>query len=73
MYNRDNARDVDIFPDEKITKRSQRTNQAQAKINIAKSLKTLNDLKNYLIKGLKYVLRFLKSLVNTDIFLINEE
>ena len=48
MYNRDNARDVDIFPDEKITKRSEPTNQAQAKINIAKSLETVNDLRNYL-------------------------
>ena len=49
MCNRDNAHDVDIFPDEKITKRSEPTNQAQTKINIVKSLQTyLNDLKNYL-------------------------
>ena len=49
MYNRDNAYDVDIFPDEKITKRSEPTNQAQTKINIVKGLQTyLNDLKNYL-------------------------
>ena len=48
MYNRDSASDLDIFPNEKITKRSEPTNQAQTKINIAKSLKTLNDLKNYL-------------------------
>ena len=49
MYNRDNAHDVDIFSDEKITKRSEPTNQAQTKINIAKGLKAyLNDLKNYL-------------------------
>ena len=49
MCNRDNALDVGIFPDEKITKRSEPTNQAQTKINIAKGLKTyLNDLKNYL-------------------------
>ena len=68
MYNRDNAHYVDIFPDEKIMKRSEPTNQAQTKTNIAKGLKTyLNDLKIILplIKGLKYVLRFL---INTDIF-----
>ena len=47
MYNRDNTYDVGIFPDEKITKKSEPTNQAQTKINIAKGLKTyLNDLKN---------------------------
>ena len=38
MCNRDNAHDVDILPDEKITKRSEQTNQAQAKINIVKGL-----------------------------------
>ena len=49
MWNQDNAHDVDIFPDEKITKRSEPTNQAQTKINIVNSLQTyLNDLKNYL-------------------------
>ena len=49
MCNRDYAHDVDIFPDEKIMKRGEPTNQAQTKINIAKGLKTyLNDLKNYL-------------------------
>ena len=49
MCNRDNAHDVDIFPDEKITKRSEPTNQAQTKINIVKGLQTyLNDLKIYL-------------------------
>ena len=48
MCNQDNAHDVDIFPDEKIMKRSEPTNQAQTKLNIATSLKTLNDLKNYL-------------------------
>ena len=49
MCNRDNAHDVDIFPDEKITKRSEPTNQAQTKINIVKGLQTyLNDLKNNL-------------------------
>ena len=48
MYNRDNAHDVDIFSDEKITKRSEPINQSKTKINIAKGLKTyLNDLKNY--------------------------
>ena len=49
MCNRDNAHEVDIFPDEKITKRNEPTNQAQTKINIVKGLQTyLNDLKNYL-------------------------
>ena len=49
MCNRDNARDVDIFSDEKITKRSEQTNQAKTKTNIAKDLKTyLNGSKNYL-------------------------
>ena len=70
--NRDNAHDVDIFPDEKITKRSEPTNQAQTKINIVKGLQTyLNDLKNYLTTyqgQVKYVVWFLKSLVNTIIF-----
>ena len=57
MWNRDNVHDVDIFPDGRITKRSEPTNQAQTKINIVKIVQTnLNDLKNYLIKGLKYVL-----------------
>ena len=64
MYNRDNARDVDIFPNEKITKRSEPTNQAQTKINIAKILKTLNDLKSYLTtyQGFKIRLVILKML-----------
>ena len=49
MSNRDNVHDIDICPDQKITKRSEPKNQAQAKINIAKGLKTfLNDLKDYL-------------------------
>ena len=49
MCNPDNVHDVDIFPDESITKRSEPTNQAQTKINIVKGLQTyLNDLKNYL-------------------------
>ena len=39
MCNRDNAHDVDIFPDEKITKRNEQTNQAKTKTNIAKGLK----------------------------------
>ena len=47
MCNQDNIHEVDIFPDERITKRSEPTNQAQTNINIAKGLKTyLNDLKN---------------------------
>ena len=65
MSNRDSAHDVDIFPDEKITKRSEPTNQAQTKINIAKSLKTyLNDLRNYLTtyQGFKICLVILKIL-----------
>ena len=49
MCNQDSAHDAGIFPDEKITKRSEPTNQAQTKINIVKGLQTyLNDLKNYL-------------------------
>ena len=39
MCIQDNALDVGIFPDEKITKRSELKNQAQTKINIAKGLK----------------------------------
>ena len=65
MCNRDNAHDVDIFPDEKITKRSELTNQVQTKINIVKGLQTcLNDLKIILplIKGLKIRLVILKIL-----------
>ena len=38
MYNQSNAHDLEIFSDEKITKRKQPTNQAQTKINIAKVL-----------------------------------
>ena len=60
-----NAHDVDIFPDEKITKRSEPTNQAQTKINIVKGLQTyLNDLKNYLstYHGFKICLVILKIL-----------
>ena len=49
MCNRDNAHDVDIFPDEKITKTSEPTNQAKTKTNVVKGLKTyLNGSKNYL-------------------------
>ena len=49
MCNRENFHDVDIFPDEKIMKRSEPTNQAQTEINIVKDLRTyLNDLRNYL-------------------------
>ena len=71
MCNRDNAHDVDIFPDQKIMKRSEPTNQAQTKINIGNGLQTyLNDLKNYLTtyQGFKICLVILKSLVNADIF-----
>ena len=67
MCNRDNAHDVEIFPDEKIKTRSEPTSQAQTKINIAKGLKTyLNDLKNSLTtyQGLKIRLMILKILGN---------
>ena len=63
MSNRGNAHDIDIFPDEKITKRSEPTNQAQTKINIVKGLQTyLNDLKNYLTtyQGFKILLEIIK-------------
>ena len=58
MCNRDNAYDVDIFPDKKITKRREPANQAQSKINIVQGLQNhLNDLKILpLIKGLKCLL-----------------
>ena len=36
MCNRDHAHDINIFPDEKIKKSSEPTNQAQTKMNIAK-------------------------------------
>ena len=67
MCNRDNAHDLDIFPDENITKRSEPepTNQVQTKINIAKGIQTyLNDLKNYLstYQGFKIRLLILKIL-----------
>ena len=66
MCNQDNFYDVDIFPDEKIIKRSEPTNQSQTKINTAKSLKTyLNDLKNYLTTYQRFKIRLviLKTLV----------
>ena len=65
MCNQDNAHDIDIFPDKKITKRSKPTNQAPTKINIVKGLQTyLNDLKNYLTtyQGFKIRLVILKIL-----------
>ena len=65
MCNRENAHDVDIFPDEKIKKRTEPANQAQTKINIVKGLQTyLNDLKNYLTtyQGFKIRLVILKIL-----------
>ena len=65
MCNRDNAYNVDIFPDEKITKRSEPTNEVQTKINIVKGLQTyLNDLKNFLTtyQGFKIRLPILKIL-----------
>ena len=58
MCNQGNAHDVDIFPDEKITKRSEQTNQAKTKINIMKGLQTyLNDLKNYLTTYQRFKIR----------------
>ena len=65
MCNRDNAHGVDIFPDEKITKRSEPTNHAQTEINIVKGLQNYsNDLKNYLTtyQGFKISLVILKIL-----------
>ena len=56
---------TDIFPDQKITKKSEPTNQAQTKINIAKGFKTyLNNLKYYLTtyQGFKICLVILKIL-----------
>ena len=53
-----NAHDVDIFPDEKITKRCNQTNQAKTRINIMKGLQTyLNDLKNYLTTYQRFKIR----------------
>ena len=40
MYNWDNVHDIDLFPGEKAMKRSEPTNQAKTKTNIAKDLKT---------------------------------
>ena len=58
MCNQGNAHDVDIFPDEKLTKRSEQTNQAKTKINIMKGLQTyLNDLKNYLTTYQRFKIR----------------
>ena len=65
MCHRDNNHDVDIFPDEKITTRSEPTNQAKTKTNIVKGLQTyLNDLKNDLTtyQGFKIRLVILKIL-----------
>ena len=65
MCNRDTVHDLDIFPNEKILKRSEPTNHAQTKINIVKGLQTyLNDLKNYLTtyQGFKVRLVILKIL-----------
>ena len=58
MCNQGNAHDVDIFPDEKITKRSEQTNQTKIKINIMKGLQTyLNNLKNYLTTYQRFKIR----------------
>ena len=63
MCNRDKAHDVNIFSEEKITKKSEPTNQAKTKTNITKGLKTyLNGSKNYLTtyQGFKICLVILK-------------
>ena len=65
MCNQGIAHDVDIFPEERITKRSEPTNQVQTKIDIMKGLQTyLNDLKNHLTtyQGFKISLVILKIL-----------
>ena len=60
MCNQDNAHDKDIFPDKKITKRSEPKTQAQIKISTVKGLQTyLNDLKNYLNTYQGFKIRFL--------------
>ena len=53
MCNRVNAHDIDIFPDEKIMKRSEPTSQAQTKMNIVKGLKTYLNIKklSYYLSG----------------------
>ena len=70
MCNQGNAHDVDIFPDEKITKRSEQTNQAKTKINIMKGLQTyLNDLKNYLTTYQRFKIRIVVlKILGTHIF-----
>ena len=65
MCNGDNAHDVDIFPDEKIMKRSESKKQRKTKTNNVKGLKThLNGSKNYLTtyQGFKICLVILKIL-----------
>ena len=65
MCNRDKAHDVNIFSEEKITKKSEPTNQAKTKTNITKGLKThLNGSKNYFTtcQGFKIWLVVLKIL-----------
>ena len=62
MCNRDNAHDLDIFPDEKIMRRSEPTNQAKTKTNIVRGLKTyLDGLKNYLTTYQGFKIRLLKN------------
>ena len=70
MCNQGNAHDVDIFPDEKITKRSKQTNQAKIKINIMKGLQTyLNNLKNYLTTYQRFKIRLVVlKILGTHIF-----
>ena len=60
MCNRDKAHDIDIFSEEKITKKSEPTNQVQTKTNIVKGLQTyLNDLKNYLTTYQEFKIRLM--------------
>ena len=68
MYNQDNTRDVDVFPDELSTQKKTK-NQAQIKIDIAKCLKTyLNDLNKYCMtyQVFEIHIAILESFVNTD-------
>ena len=63
MCNHDNAHDVDIFLDEKITNKSKPIKQEKTKTNTAKGLKNyLNGSKNYLTsyQGFKICLVILK-------------
>ena len=65
MYNRDNAHE--IFPDEKITNRSEPTNQVQTKISIMKGLQTyLNDLKNISVFQIFFLIPKVQEVILAD-------